>query len=152
MTYFPKQLALVHKNLRQHGLDPHRVDFRISDSKTAFLSAAQKGESFDFILVDGCHKLPYVTQDLRWMRLLNPGGTACFHDYSTKHPGVRIALDAFLKRYKNYEVRGLARSLLVVEKTGPSEEEEIRNSDLVLSRARGLLIQLKQSIRKRLKR
>ncbi|HBN74302.1 MAG TPA: hypothetical protein DD473_00460 [Planctomycetaceae bacterium] len=133
MTYFPKQNEIVAENLRQHGLSPEAVDFRTATSSEAFKIAEQKEDRFDFMLVDASHKILAVMSDLRWTRLLNVGGIACFHDYADKFPGVKLSIDRFLKQHPNYEVIGQADSLLAIRKTGPCAQGEVSMMDSAYS-------------------
>ena len=86
MTYFPDQMETVRQNLQNHQLDPDTLDFRVATSAAAFAAAEKSGDRFDFILLDGNHKILAVMADLRWTRLLNPGGIICLHDYSHQFP------------------------------------------------------------------
>ncbi len=149
MTYFPQQLALVKDNLRQHNLDPELVDFRVSKSYPAFLAAHDKAETFDFMLIDGSHKIRYVTEDLSWTRLLNVQGIVCFHDYTSRFKGVTWSIDRFLRKHPNYQREALVGSLLVVRKTEPSRRPEISDWDRLWAKCLAPLLQLEQSIRKR---
>jgi predicted O-methyltransferase YrrM len=149
MEYFPNQFEIICANLRSHGFNPDAIDFRISNSDTAFSKSSALNEKFDFILIDGSHKIRYVTQDLRWTRLLNPGGIACFHDYSSRCPGVIFAVDRFLRRWPNYEKVTLADSLLVIEKKAPSTIPEITSLDILWSNILSVIFQLYSSIKKR---
>ena len=106
MRYFSDQQAIVRKNLASAGLDPDQVDFRVGMSWPAFQQASRAGERFSFIFVDGSHKIHHVTEDLAWTRLLEPGGIICFHDYNRNFPGVMLAVDRFLARYRNYRAVG----------------------------------------------
>lgn len=151
MRYFPNQLEIVRGNLRDHGLDPAEVDFRIATSDIAFQQAAMAGESYDFMLIDGAHKIRYVTQDLRWTRLLSVGGRVCFHDYAPRCPGVVRALDHFLASHANYRRESLADSLLVLEKTAASVAPEVGWTDLLWANLWSPWLQLQASLRKRLK-
>ena len=74
MTYFPDQLEIVKENLIKNNINPLAVDIRVSKSADAFVKAEKAREQFDFILIDGTHKIRYITQDLRWARLLRVGG------------------------------------------------------------------------------
>ena len=100
MTYFSGQRAAVEANLASAGIDPGTVEFRVETSARALAKALRADERFDFIFIDGNHALRAVTQDLRWTRLLNPGGFVCLHDYEEADriviPGVKLALDGFL--------------------------------------------------------
>jgi predicted O-methyltransferase YrrM len=131
MKYFPNQLETVQKNLRQRQLDPSQVDFRTASSALAFPQAAERKNQFDFILVDGCHRIESVTLDLKWTRLLAPGGLICFHDYEPGSPGVCKAVDRFLRKHPNYVVEHHVESLLVVRKQSLSPLPEIDLSDVL---------------------
>lgn len=152
LSYFPNQEDIVKRNLRQNGVDPLCVEFRKQRSADAFKDAESHGETFDWILVDGAHKMPYVMQDLRWSRLLNEGGLICFHDYSPALPGVQRAVDRFMKKYPYYEKVGQAETLLVLRKTKPSPSPEVTASDIAISRVVGFGQQITASLRKRIKR
>lgn len=151
MRYFPDQLEIVRGNLRDHGLDPAAVNFRIATSDAAFRQAEAARESYDFMLIDGAHKIRYVTQDLRWTRLLSAGGRVCFHDYAARCPGVMRAVDHFLAGHMNYRREMLAGSLLVLEKTTTSTAREIGWPDLLWANLWSPWLQLQASLRKRLK-
>lgn len=129
MTYFPQQLDAVVRNLREHQLDPSRVDFRVCTSRTAFRAAAACRETFDFMLIDGCHKILSVMEDLKWLRLLNVGGTVCFHDFSPKHRGVWLSVNRLLAGWTNYEIIGRAESLLALRKRAASTVPEVTLAD-----------------------
>jgi predicted O-methyltransferase YrrM len=129
MRYFPEQFDAVRRNLQQHGFDPDRVDFRIGTSASTFPNAVTARDSFDFLLIDACHKLRAVMSDLKWARLLNVGGLICLHDYSPRFPGVVWAVDRFLRRNANYERVGLAGSLLALRKTAVSQRPEVTRAD-----------------------
>lgn len=133
MTYFPDQLGIVRRNLKQHELDPDEVDFRVAQSATALADAVRRRERFDFILVDASHKILSVTTDLRWTRLLNPGGIVCFHDYCPKFPGVVLPVDRFLARQRNYVRVGQAGSLLAIRKFCRSARQEVNSLDRAYS-------------------
>ncbi len=93
MTYFEGQLDIVKDNLLQHGIRSDAVDFRIGKSYELFKRAVSAGEQYDFIFIDGSHKYRYVMKDLRWSRLLRPGGVLCMHDYHPDTMGVIKAAD-----------------------------------------------------------
>lgn len=131
MKYFPNQFDAIQKNLREHQLDPSQVDFRAASSAHAFPEAASRGDEFDFILVDGCHRIESVTLDLKWTRLLAVGGVVCFHDYEPGSPGVKLAVDRFLRKHSNYQVEKQVESLLVVRKKALSTTPEVDVTDLL---------------------
>lgn len=134
LKYFPNQLETVHRNLIEHRIDPSTVEFRAMKSVKALRESERRGEQFDFILVDGCHKIQSVTSDLKWSRQLAVGGLICFHDYLPIYPGVKMSVDRFLRKHKNYTIAGHADSLLVMRKISPSPSLEIDMSDELFAR------------------
>jgi predicted O-methyltransferase YrrM len=151
MTYFPDQLAKVRRNLKEAGLDPDRVNFRVSKSGAALHEAKRAGETFSFIFVDGAHKIRYVTEDLAWAGLLEPGGIVCFHDYGPAERGVMMAVDRFLAHHPNYVVVDQVERLLVVRKL-MAGRGEVSLWDRLRASAIGLYLQLAASAHKRLAR
>jgi hypothetical protein len=153
LGYFPNQFEIVCQNLEKHGIDPAEIKFLKSSSKVAFLSVSADPPDLDFILVDGNHKIRYVTEDLRWARFLRVGGILCAHDYSPSHPGVYLSLKRFLKKHKNYKILSQVETLLIIEKSEPTPSGvlEISFWDRLLATLRAPLFQLKASLVKRLK-
>jgi hypothetical protein len=149
MTYFPNQLEAVRRNLSEHGLSPDAVDFRVKTSAQAFEEASRNSERFDFILIDGIHKLLAVMQDLRWSRLLTVGGILCLHDYADAYRGVKYAVDRFLARNCNYQRLGLAGTLLAIRKDAPSGAPEIGSSDWLFAARWYLPLQIARKLRRR---
>ena len=129
MTYFPNQLDAVKMNLKRHGLDPGQVEFRVAMSGAAYREAAERGDGFDFILLDGCHKILAVMSDLRWTRLLRVGGVICLHDYSPKFPGVKLSVDRFLAGHSHFRILGRADSLIALRKESASTKPEVSALD-----------------------
>jgi len=129
MRYFQGQEDVVRSNLAAHGVDPERVDLRIADSGRAFRAAERAGETFDFMVIDASHRICRVTDDLRWTRLLRPGGVACLHDYGPAFPGVVRAVDRFLARHANYEPIARVGSLLALRKVTASRRPEVTLAD-----------------------
>jgi len=129
MRYFPDQMRVVRENLQRHGVDPESVEFRVGDSGRIFREAARADDSFDFMVIDASHKIRKVTDDLRWTRLLRPGGVVCLHDYYPDFPGVVKSVDRFLDRHSHYERLKQVEGLLVLRKTGPSLRPEISAMD-----------------------
>jgi len=148
MKYFPDQLNTVRRNLRDHQLDPERVDFRLQTSIDAFAEAAARKEQFDFMLIDGCHKVMAVMQDLRWTRLLNVGGIVCLHDYTWQHKGVFLAVNRFLASHPNYAVIGRADSLIAIRKQRPSPHPEVTRANHIYSMLLYLPLQVERKIKK----
>ena len=152
MSYFPDQLETVKKNLRQHGLNPAQVDFRVSTSADAFPPAEAAAEAYDFIFIDGAHKICYVTQDLRWLRLLKIGGIVCLHDYNDENKGVKWPADRLLKKNTNYRREQLINTLLVLRKVASSAAPEIAFGDKLWAALLSPVLQLKLSLSKRLRK
>jgi predicted O-methyltransferase YrrM len=148
MGYFPNQLELVHKNLRDHQLDPANVDFRVATSAQAFPAAASRNDRFRFQLIDGCHKIRSVMLDLKWTRLLAVGGVVCFHDFTPKHRGVWLAVRRFLAKNPNYQIIEQADSLLAVRKREPSPLLEVTTTDEWYASAWYLPLQLERKWQK----
>lgn len=152
MAYFTDQLEVVKQNLRQHNLNPAEVDIRVAKSADAFQNAEAAGESFDFVFIDGAHKIRYVTEDLRWSRLVNVGGLICVHDYAPRQKGVMLAVNRFLRHYPNYKQEALVNSLLVLRKQAASRSKEISRADCLWALAVSPWLQLERSLAKRLGR
>lgn len=152
MSYFPDQPEVVRRNLRQHGLDPGTVDFRAMASAEAFRQALERGDRFSFILMDASHKIRHVMADLRWMRLLEPGGLACFHDYEPAFPGVTRPVDRFLRKNAHFTRVGRVERLLCIRKERDSIHPEVNPADFLWALAWSPLLQWQQSLRKRLNR
>ena len=127
LRYFDGQRAAIERNLAAHGIARGRVELREASSAEAFAAASARGERFDFMLIDAGHKLIDVTRDLRWTRLLRPGGVVCLHDYdeTPAHRGLKLAVDRFLRRHAEYEVEDRSDSLLTVRKRAWAAEREI---------------------------
>lgn len=148
MSYFPNQQQTVIENLERNGLAAGQVEFRTATSSQAFRRASRNGDRFDFILIDASHKILAVTADLRWTRLLNPGGVVCFHDYCDRFPGVKLAIDRFLKHHTNYQPIGSAESLLALRKTAPCPWKEVSLFDGAYSVMMYLPLEVNRKINK----
>ena len=151
MDYFDCQSDIVKRNLSQNGLDSRQVDFRVMSSDAAFARAEVEGERFDFILVDASHKIRHVMADLRWLRLLNVGGLACFHDYTARFKGVRWPIDRFLHRNPQFSRVGLSGSLLCIRRDTTSARPEVTSCDRIWALLWSPILQLDLSLQKRLK-
>ena len=151
MTYFQHQLNTVKKNLQDNGISAEEVDFRIMKSDRAFIEADQKRESFDFIFIDGAHKIHYVTDDLRWTRLLKEGGIVCLHDYTSVR-GVTLAVDRFLRKNPHYVKVECVNTLLILRKTKEGLRSEISFIDRVWASLFAPLLRLEVFTKKVLKR
>ncbi len=149
MAYFPDQQGIVNRNLADNGLRADEVDFRTKSSDAAFAEAEQANDRFDFILVDASHKIRYVMDDLRWMRLLNVGGIACFHDYAPRFKGVRWPIDRFLRRNPHFTRVGQADSLLCLRKERAGDGSEVSLGDRLWARVCSPILQWDLSLQKR---
>lgn len=151
-TYFPDQQAAVEKNLRAAGIDPSEVDFRRSLSGPALTAASDANERYDFIFIDANHEARHVIRDLRWARLLSPGGYLCLHDYGPSTKGVVWATDLFLRRNANYRRVGVHGRLAIIQKTRAGQGEEVSAFDITVGDMLSQLHRLSRSMRKRLAR
>ena len=151
MTYFQNQMNTVKKNLHDNGVSAEQVDFRIMKSDRAFIEADRKRESFDFIFIDGAHKIHYVTDDLRWTRLLSDGGIVCLHDYTSVR-GVTLAVDRFLRKNPHYMKVECVNTLLILCKTEEGLRPEISFSDRVWASLFAPLLRLEVFTKKVLQR
>ena len=149
MAYFDKQMEIVKSNLTRNGLDSWQVDFRVMTSDAAFAISEAEGERFDFILVDASHKIRHVMADLRWLRLLNVGGLAFFHDYAARFKGVRWPIDRFLQRNSQFSRVGLAGSLLCIRRDTTSARPEVTSCDRIWASLWSPILQLDLSLQKR---
>jgi predicted O-methyltransferase YrrM len=150
MTYFPNQMETVHQNLRQAGIDPSCVEFRIGASAELLPAAKAAGDRFDFVFIDGNHKAGYVIRDLGWGSLVRTGGVICMHDHSEGHPGVTWAASRFLRRNRGvYEKVALVQSLLVIRKVRDSVGDEVGGLDRLLGDVMSFLHGLRRSFGKR---
>lgn len=140
------------RNLANHALAADQVDFRAMSSDTAFARAETSQERFDFILVDALHKVRHVMNDLRWMRLLNVGGLACFHDYYPQFKGVRWPIDRILRRNPHFVRVDQAGSLLCVRKEREAATREATGADRLWAWLCSPILQWDLSIQKRLNR
>jgi predicted O-methyltransferase YrrM len=155
MRYFPGQIETVKRNLDQNGLSPDSVEFRVGNTDSELPRAQQAHEKFDFIFIDGNHKISYVTRDLGWAGLLNVGGLLCCHDYDPANPakrGVRLAVDYFLRRHRNYEKVAHVGSLLVLRKSAPSRTSKFAVPAHLLALLIEPLLRLETSVRKRIRK
>ncbi len=152
LKYFPNQRATVEKNLRDHGIDPASIDFRVCTSDEGYRIASGRGERFGFIFVDGNHKCRYVMEDLRWASLLHAGGRLVLHDYGPRHPGVIAAVDRFLRNNSNYRKVRLAGTLLVLAKDRESTRDEVGFPDMLVAHVLTVAYSLRASAEKRLRR
>ena len=152
MQYFPNQFEIVGRNLKENGIDPDEIEFLKSSSAEAFRDQASSPPSLGFILVDGNHKIRYVTEDLRWARFLKPGGLLCLHDYAPRFPGVYLSVARFLRKHANYEIFSQRETLLILKKASPSKSLEISAMDRFWASCLDPWFQLKASTAKRLKK
>jgi predicted O-methyltransferase YrrM len=152
MQYFPNQFEIVCENIKSRGLPLEKVEFLRTTSAKAFGWAKENNVKFDFILIDGNHKIRYVNEDLRWTRFLHPGGLLCVHDYSPRYPGVYLNMKRFLHKYANYKILSQVETLLILEKKSASQYPEISALDRLWATCLGPWFQLKASTAKRVKK
>ncbi len=146
MTYFDGQADKVRANLAEIGLaDAVRIL-----EMTSAEALRRLDEPLAFVFIDGDHRMPGVTTDLRWARRLRPGGALCLHDYRPDSPGVRLAADRFLRRNPHYQREDRVDSLLILRKTAPSTGPEVRWTDHLFARLMAPLLRLRRSMHKRL--
>jgi predicted O-methyltransferase YrrM len=151
LTYFPNQREKIELNLRNSGLDPSQVDFRVGTSND-FLKAARATETrFDFIFIDGDHRHLPAMIDLQWADMLRSGGFVCLHDYGPKFPGVIWAADYFLRKNPNFRRYAQAGTLLVLAKTGEGQRLAVTPYDLLAARLHNWLYRRTQSIKRLLR-
>ena len=156
MTYFPDQAEKVRANLAEEGFAADEVRILEMTSARALAELPADGEPFGgslaLVFVDGDHRITGVTVDLRWARRIAVGGAICFHDYRPDAPGLRLAVDRFLRRNPHYTREALVGSLLIVRKTGPSSGREVGALDRLYALLLAPLLRLQRSVRKRLPR
>lgn len=152
MAYFADQIQIVKRNLTQHELDPESVRFEIGGSAEIWERLKEENLEFDFIFVDGAHKIRYVIRDLRWADRLKVGGVICFHDHTKLFPDVTMPVQRWLRRqFDAYEVLWQADSLLAVKKKAKASPA-VRMIDLAWATAWAPLLQWKRSLAKRVAR
>jgi predicted O-methyltransferase YrrM len=149
LTYFPNQRDIVERNLRSAGIDPATVDFRVGTSWALVKDALAKQERFSFVFIDAVHKAKEVMQDLRWTRLLEPGGYVCLHDHKPRFRGVMWATRWFLARQPQYQRVALVESLAILRKTAPAAHAEASDFDIALGGIMSVLLRLRRSAEKR---
>lgn len=152
MTYFPGQLEKVRENLSKHGVDPDEVEFRLMLSEEAVELAESREETYDFIFIDGSHKIRRVVEDLRWLERLNVGGVVAFHDYTPRLRGVKLAIDHFLKSHPEFVVIGKAETLLILKKQEAMSRQAVSSLDRMRAFLWAPLLQLELSLRKKWRR
>ncbi len=150
MTYFPGQADKVRSNLAEEGVRPDEVRILEMTSARALRELPEESDPFAFVFVDGDHRITGVTVDLQWARRVAVGGVICFHDYRPDAPGVRLAVDRFLRRNPHYRREALVGSLLILRKTAPSTGREVTAFDRLFALALAPLLRLQRSLRKRL--
>ena len=137
----------MRENLARHNIGVDAVDIRVAKSDAAFKHAEAAHERFDFVLIDGSHKVRAIMGDLRWSRLVNVGGLICLHDYSSRFPSVRMAVNHFLRRNRNYQRVAQAGSLLALRKVAAATRQEVARADELYASALHLLLKIKTNWR-----
>lgn len=149
LSYYPNQREIVERNLRSAGIDPANVDFRVGTSWNMLQPALARKERFSFIFIDAVHRAKQVMQDLRWTRLLDPGGYVCLHDHQPKFDGVIWATKRFLARQPQYEQVALVDSLAILRKRESTDGDEVSDFDVALGGAMNVALRFRRSIEKR---
>jgi predicted O-methyltransferase YrrM len=91
-----------------------RIRQVLADSGT--MDWARLGEPFDLIYLDGCHTSTYVHSDTKnALRMLNPGGTIIWHDYTWRT--VSKVIDSYAK-HGVHVIQGTRFAVLKVENPG----------------------------------
>jgi hypothetical protein len=153
MTYFPDQLGVVQRNIRDHGFAPQEVDFWIGQSKRIYPQLAGIGQTLGCVFIDGEHSIRGLTYDLNWAKLLRIGGLLIFHDYfPIASPEVVSVVNRFLKRCPNYQRISWVNSLLILEKASPSTNPEVSSIEVMRAELLHPVLRLRRSVRKRLTR
>ncbi len=148
LSYFENQYEVICQNFKNNQLTLENVFFEKKTSNQAFRSL--KITEIAFLLIDGNHKLKNIVKDLRYTRFLNRNGLLIIHDYCISFPGVKIAMDTFIKRYSNYEVVSNVNTLLVLRKKSITNVKEIKILDIFLSNIFSFILQTFVSIKKRI--
>ena len=149
LTYFPDQLNIVLKNLKNHNLENYDIQFIQKKSNAALKAFSKNPIPLDFILIDGSHKMKHVMHDFKWASFLTCGGILAIHDYSEKFQGVFRSTKRFLSRNTNYELVSRTGSLLILQKKQQSKKEEVSVFDIISATINGLFLQLIASCKKR---
>lgn len=151
LQYYPNQREIIERNLTGAGIDPREVDFRVGTSWEKVGEALARNERFSFILIDAVHRARYVMQDLRWTRMLEPGGYVALHDHKPQFRGVEWATRRFLRTQPQYEKVALVDSLMIIRKKGMSGTEG-SDFDISLAGMVSPLLRWRRSIEKRIAR
>jgi hypothetical protein len=77
------------------------------------------------MFIDGSHKFHYITEDIAWIRLLEPIGIVSYQDYTRNFLGVVHLVGRFPARNGNCRVIEQVETLLIVEKTAASTAQLI---------------------------
>jgi predicted O-methyltransferase YrrM len=101
-----------------------RASMVIGDANEVLPEAQRKlGGPFDFVLIDGDHRLQAVIRDAtKAMAVLSPGGHLLFHDSFCD--GVKHGVDEFVRRHPGYwiDFGNITREYTVVPRSDGSEE------------------------------
>ena len=150
LKYFDRQYEKICENFQNHSLTLDNIVFEKKKSNEALKE--KKFNSLALLIIDSNHKINHFVDDLRYTRFLKKNGLLIIHDYSDKFKGVKMPMDLFLDRYKNYTILSRVKSLLIVQKMNETNGSEVKSLDRILAHIFGLVIQLKTSTIKRLSR
>lgn len=128
MGYFPNQAAVFWDNLRRHGFGRSTVDLRVKTSAAALTESEGRGERFGLILVDGDHSRRAASIDMAWAKLLAEGGLLLVHDDAPGFPGVRFAVDVYVRSDPSFQLLGTRGSLSAFKRTRVATGGEARRA------------------------
>ena len=152
MTYFPEQLKIVKDNISTVSYPDERVEFMISKGGEAF-DKFRLGDvcPISFLLIDGSHKIKYVTQDAQWLDFVEIGGVVCFDDYQAGFQGVDWVVDQVVNSSKCFERIAYAGRLLILRKIADKQTPIVMRRHMVMAALLHPFLQIVQSLRKRLR-
>lgn len=78
------------------------VKLKMTSKEARYALRNTNAKLFDFIYLDGDHRLESITEDItEWRKFVIPGGILAGHDYGVPvHPGVKQAVDSIFANRK----------------------------------------------------
>ncbi len=101
-----------------------------------------------FLLIDGSHKIKYVTQDAQWLEFVEIGGVVCFDDYQAGFQGVDWVVDKVVNSSKCFERIAYAGRLLILRKIAEKQTPIVTRRHMIMAALLHPLLQISQSLRK----